>query len=45
MKTHHILICYTCFGVGMIAGSDLAGTIWWIAATIIAAVVCLAYVS
>ena len=41
VKTHHILIGYSCFGVGMLIGPTLAGTVWWILATIIAAIACL----
>jgi hypothetical protein len=38
MKTHHILICYTCFGVGMFIGQGVANSIWWIVVAILAAV-------
>jgi uncharacterized membrane protein YccC len=41
MKTHHILIGYTCFGIGMIAGQGLANGIWWIVVAIIVAIGCI----
>lgn len=38
MKTHHILICYTCFGVGMFMGQAVANSVWWVVVAILAAI-------
>jgi hypothetical protein len=36
MKASHILVftSYVCFGIGMLLGENLAGSIWWIVALV-----------
>jgi len=41
MKTHHILIGYTCFGIGMLTGQGFANSIWWVVVAIVVAVACI----
>jgi hypothetical protein len=43
MKTAYILVFvgYACFGVGMLLGEALAGTIWWIVTAIVAGLACI----
>ncbi len=44
MKAPHILILtsYTCFGIGMLLGENLAGTVWWIVALVATGIGCIA---
>ena len=42
MKISHILVftSYVCFGIGMLLGENLAGTVWWIVALVSTGVGC-----
>jgi ABC-type antimicrobial peptide transport system permease subunit len=44
MKAPHILVfsSFVCFGIGMLLGENLAGTVWWIVALVATAMGCIA---
>ena len=44
MKTPYyilVFVGYACFGVGMLLGSALHDTVWWIVATVIVGLACI----
>jgi hypothetical protein len=44
MKAPHILVfsSFVCFGIGMLLGENLAGTIWWVVALVATGIGCIA---